>query len=108
MGRLERKMQRSVQAKGVVHELVAETAKEFALAIYEEMASSDNAFYRMWPKPEKFVKAKWQSFIQPAREHLAELLGPAYEKSLTEDMKRRIHEALLLNAAANPALNHLN
>lgn len=97
-----------VKAKGVVHKLVADTAKEFARTIYEEGASHSNEFYKTWPSMEGFVRARWQSFIQPARTHLAELLHPDYESVTTEEMRQQIHEALLLNAAANPAQNSVD
>lgn len=93
-----------MRAKGVVHELVAETAKEFARAVYEDMAK-DNDWYRKWPNEEVFVRRRWQSFIQPAREHLAELLHPSKHYMTTEAMRAQIHEAILLNAAVNPAAN---
>ncbi len=94
-----------VQAKGVVHELVAETAKDFARAIWEEGASTSNEFYKLWPSQEGFVRVRWQTFIQPAREHLAELLNPLNHSMTTPAMREQIHQAILLNAAANPAVN---
>ncbi len=95
-----------VQARGVVHELVAETAKEMARAIYEDGAH-DNDFYAKWPDEDDFVRLRWQLFIQPAREQLANLLHPSRASMTTDHMKRQIHEALLLNAAVNPAQNQL-
>jgi len=97
-----------VKARGVVHELIAETAKEFARAVYEGMASADNAFYAMWPNEDVFVRRRWQSFVQPAREHLAELLHPDKHYMTTEQQRAQIHEAILLNAASNPAENHVD
>lgn len=97
-------IERPVQAKGVVHEMVAETAKAMAAAIYEECAL-DNAWYAKWPSQDAFIAKRWQSFIQPARTHLAELLHPDRASMTSEDQKRQIHEALLLNAAVNPAQN---
>lgn len=105
MGRLERHM-KPVQAKGVVHHLVAETAKGMAEATYQECALND-AWYAANPKVEVFVRKRWQSFIQPAREMLAEMLHPDKHYMTTESQRQEIHEALLLNAAANPAANHL-
>ena len=96
-----------VKARGVVHELVAETAKEFARTVYEEQAK-DDAWYRMWPNSDYFVRRRWQSFIQPAREHLAELLHPSKHYMTTESQREQIHEAILLNAVVNPAANQVN
>lgn len=93
-----------VQARGVVHKLVAATAKDMARAIYEEGAH-DNGFYRTWPSEDDFVMRRWQMFIQPARENLAALLHPSRHSMTTPAMRDEIHEALLLNAAANPAIN---
>lgn len=106
MGRLERHMS-PVQAKGVVHHLVADTAKGICEAVYEECAT-DDAFYKMWPNVNVFVRKRWQSFIQTARETLAEMLHPDKHYMTTESQRQEIHEALLLNAAANPAYNHLH
>lgn len=103
--RYSQRGERPVQAKGVVHKLVAETAKEFARTVYEEGASHSNEFYAQWPTVEGFVRARWQSFIQPARSHLAEMLHPRFHGSTTQEMRDQIHEALLLNAAVNPAYN---
>lgn len=96
-----------MKAKGVVHELVAETAKEMARAVWEDMATKDNHWYGMWPDAEMFVRRRWTSFIQPAREHLAELLNPLYHSLTTAQMREQIHEAILLNAAVNPAANQV-
>jgi uridine phosphorylase len=96
---------RPVQAKGVVHELVAETAKAMAHATYQGMAMRHNDFYAKWPCEETFVARRWQSFIQPAREELASLLNPERASLTTESQKQEIHQALLLNAASNPAQN---
>ncbi len=96
-----------VKAKGVVHELVAQTAKEIAYAVYEDGAH-DNEFYRLWPNADAFVRRRWQSFIQVARENLAELLHPSKHYMSTPEMREQIHQAILLNEAANPAINQLN
>lgn len=95
---------RPVQAKGVIHELVATTAKEMCRCFYEE-AAHDNDFYRKWPSTDDFLVKRWHMFIQPAREHLAELLHPSKHSMTTQDQRDIIHEALLKNAAVNPAYN---
>ena len=97
----------SVKARGMVHELVAETAKGMAEAVYEALCSKSDAFYKLWPSVEGFKAKRWQTFIQPAREQLAEMLGmPDWQ--VTPDQKHQIHQALLLNAAVNPAANHVD
>ena len=99
---------RPVQAKGVVHKLVADTAKAFAQAVWEEGATKSNEFYKLWPTAELFVRKRWQSFVQPARTHLAEMLHPDMHSQTSEEMRAQIHEALLLNAAVNPAQNSID
>lgn len=95
---------RPVQAKGVVHELVAETAKAMCRTYYEE-AAHDNDFYRIWPTSDGFLVKRWHMFVQPARTHLAEMLHPDKHSMTTEHERQIIHEALLKNAAVNPAYN---
>lgn len=101
-------IQAPVQAKGVVHQLVAETAKAMAATFYDE-AAHDNDFYRTWKSEKMFVRRRWQSFIQPARDALAEMLSPEFACSANEAqnarMKEQIYDALLLNALVNPASN---
>src|SRR6185369_420435 len=99
--------QAPVQAKGVIHELVATTAKEMCRCYYEE-AAHDNDFYRTWPTSDDFLVRRWHMFIQPARGHLAELLHPDKRSLTTEEQRRTIHEALLLQAAVNPAINSID
>lgn len=104
MSRFHRQGDRPVNAKGVVHELVAETAKAFCRTYYEE-AAHDNDFYRIWPSSDDFLMRRWHMFIQPARNHLAELLHPEKHSLTTEEQRATIHEALLKHAAVNPAYN---
>ncbi len=96
---------RPVQAKGVIHHLVAETAKEIAAAEWEGRCSASDKFYKAWPNVDVWVRRRWQSFIQDARENLAGLLDPSKHYMSTEAMRVEIHEALLLNAIVNPAAN---
>lgn len=96
---------RPTRAKGVVHELVAQTAKEMAAAVYEGMATAHNDFYVTWPSLEAFVRRRWTTFIQPAREQLAEMLAPDKQFMTTPDQRDQIFEALRLNAIVNPAAN---
>lgn len=97
--------QRPVKAKGVVHKLVADTAKEMAAAVWEELCTRNNGFYAQWPSVDRFVARRWTSFIQDARENLSKMLHPDMNYAVTEEMRAQIHEALLLNAGANPAAN---
>ena len=96
----------NVRARGMVHKLVADTAKEMAGAVYERLATTRNDFYAYWPDQDAFIRARWQSFAQPAREQLAEMLGLP-DSMVPPDQKRQIYEALLKNGAVNPAINTL-
>lgn len=96
-----------MQAKGMVHKLVADTAKGMCQAVYQECALN-NAWYAYWPDEDAFVRQRWTSFIQPARETLASMLNPENKSLTTEAQRQEIHEALLLNAGVNPALNHID
>lgn len=79
-----------------VHELVAETAKSMAAASYEELAR-DNWWYGEAKKQgvtqEVFVERMWPAHVEHARHTLAQMLAGAYP----EDLKQRIHEALILD-----------
>lgn len=97
-----------VKAKGVVHELLAETAKEIAAADWEGRASVSNNFYKSWPSVQVWVRTRWTSYIRDARETLAELLDPSKHYMTNESMRLQIYDALLLNAAVNPAANLVN
>lgn len=96
----------NVKARGMVHKLVADTAKELAATAYEGMALRHDDFYQYWPDQKKFVQLRWQSFVQPAREQLAEMLGLP-DSMVSQEQKRDIYDALLKNAAVNPAINSL-
>lgn len=101
-------MSRPVKAKGMVHKLVADAAKGIAEADYEGRASASDKFYKAWPSSDAWVRQRWQSYIQMARETLAEMLHPDKHYMTSESQRQEIHEALLLNAAANPAINQLD
>jgi hypothetical protein len=94
-----------VKAKGAVHQLVADAAKAMAREVYQTMAR-DNDWYKLWPSEDEFTRKRWQTFIQNAREHLAEALQPHF--LLSEAEKQQIYDALLLNAASNPAANAID
>jgi hypothetical protein len=92
-----------VRAKGMVHKLVAETAKEMARCWYDE-AAHDNDFYREHPNVALFVDRRWRNFIRHARANLAKLLSSS---SVPEDQKAQIYEALIKDGAVNPARSKL-
>lgn len=73
------------------HKLLAETAKEFAAAWYEE-AAHDNDFYRFYPSQKGFVKREYYRFIEAARLQLSKMLGMS---TVTEFQKAEIFEALI-------------
>lgn len=96
---------RPVAAKGVVHQLVADTAKEIAAAEWEGRCSASDKFYAAWPNVNVWVRRRWSSFIQDAALHLAQMLHPSQHYALTEEDRMKILEALKLNAIVNPASN---
>lgn len=96
------------RAKGVVHELVADTAKAIAGAEWEGRCSASDNFYRDWPNVNVWIRKRWPSFIQDAKAHLAEMLHPNLHYALTERDREKIFEALKLQAAVNPAENHVD
>lgn len=94
------------QAKGMVHALVADTAKAMAAAVYDGLCTVSNDFYKLWPSEADFVMRRWHNYIQAARIQLVEMLTlPDSMVGAVEKME--IHEALLLHAAVNPAANML-
>jgi len=90
-----------VKAKGVVHKLLAQTAKEMARCWYEE-AAHDNDFYREHPNIHLFVDRRWGNFIRHARSALTDMLAMP---NVPENQKAEIYDALLLNGAVNAAIN---
>lgn len=94
----------SVKARGMVHKLVADTAKGIGGACWEEACMRSNDFYKLWPNPEEFVTRRWSSFVQDARKTLATMLAMP-DGQVSPAQKEEIHQALLLNAAVNPAAN---
>lgn len=101
-------LEKPVNAKGVVHHLIADTAKEIAAADWEGRCSVSDKFWRAWPSVNVWVRRRWHSYIQIARETLAEMLDVSKHYMTTEAQRQEIHEALLLNAAVNPASNHVD
>lgn len=85
------------------HEMVAETAREFANELYDTVMGNNQVFYE-WKRQhpgmaaaalrKTFVKKNWAQCLVPARATLAALLA----QPIDEKLKERIHEALLLDA----------
>lgn len=83
------------------HELVAQTAKEFAAAWYEE-AAHDNDFYKFYPNQNKFIKREWPRFIDMAKKQLAVMLGMT---TTPEWEKEQISDALIKHASIPGNIN---
>jgi hypothetical protein len=75
------------------HKLVAETAKEMAAAVYEELAKR-NEWYALNPSQKAFVEATYGSLIEQARQVLANMLA---SNSVPLEQKEAIFEALVLD-----------
>ncbi len=87
-----------MKAKGIVHEQIAKTAKGLAQEQWAQLAVQ-NAFYKRWPKPDRFVEKNWPKYVNMARQILIGMLGsPKYDA----EMKGKIHEALMLDGVINP------
>lgn len=90
--------QRPTKAKGIVHKMIADTAKGCCGEAWETLAKQ-NRFYRLNPDRAKFVHRFWPNYIPIARTILTGMLGnPKYPQS----MKDEIHDALLRDGAVNP------
>jgi hypothetical protein len=59
----------------ICHKETAAAAKGIAFAAYEILAS-DNAFYKAWPNPRRFVAKHWKDFIGHARMAFIVMLTP--------------------------------
>jgi hypothetical protein len=101
--RLRDRPPQPTKARGMVHFLIADTAKAMCEAWYSNTASHDNLFYSIHKDPKAFVSTHWPNFIKHAREHLAELLNPGM--GITESQRQEIYTALKLNAGVNPHAN---
>jgi hypothetical protein len=87
-----------MKAKGVVHKMVADTAKGIAEAEWEKLARQ-NRFYKAYPDKAAFVHKHWPDYIALARNILIGMLGnPKY----TQSMKDEIFDAVLRDGAVNP------
>lgn len=87
-----------------VHKLIAQTAKEFAAAVYEDMAK-DNAFYKAWPSQRNFVRAHWTQFVKPAREQLAKMLGGNYPQIMKDEIAEALIADRSLHGADRPSVH---
>ena len=75
------------------HQLLRDTAKEFAGEFHEFMAGQSKKFYADWPVQRAFVDLKWGLFLEQARATLAHMLTTPID----EKQKELIHEALVLD-----------
>ncbi len=80
--------------EGHCHKLVAETAKQMAGAVYEEMARKNNEWYSQNPDMRAYVDRSWGFFVEDARRVLANMLG---QRTISESEKENIYEALILD-----------
>lgn len=88
-----------MRAKGMVHKLIADTAKGIAAEEWEKLSTNSNAFHKKWPKVKPFVGHNWRLYVPTARALLVGMLG---SPSVAPEMKERIHGAILLDGAINP------
>lgn len=79
----------------LAHKLIAETAKEFAGAFYEE-AAHDDMFYKFYPKQRMFIRREWHRFVETARKQLSAMLGMP---TTPEWQKEEIFEALIKHSS---------
>lgn len=87
-----------MKAKGVVHKMIADTAKGIAREQWQQLAMQ-NRFYKAYPDVEAFVRIHWPKYIEMARFILVGMLGnPKYDQS----WKDQIHDAILRDGAVNP------
>lgn len=73
------------------HKLIAETAKEMAAAMYEELAKANADWYRKHPSQKQFVRKHWPNYMESARHTLARLLTTG----IAESLKEQISDALI-------------
>lgn len=93
-----------VTSKTSAHFIVAQTAKDMAAAMFEEMMK-DNGRYTAWKKlcpdltPDKlqtrFIAQMWPLLIKQARATLAQMLAT----NISETLKAQITDALIKDAS---------
>lgn len=94
----KKQIDQPMKAKGVVHKMIADTAKGIAREQWATLARH-NAFYKAWPEPEPFVAYHWPKYIDTARFILVGMLGsPKYD----QHTKDQIFDAVLRDGAVNP------
>lgn len=87
-----------MKAKGIVHKMIADTAKGCAREHYDTLARN-NRFYKAYPDVDRFVFEHWPKYIHTARQILIGMLAsPKYPQS----MKDEIYDAVLRDGAVNP------
>lgn len=86
------------RARGMVHHLIADTAKGMAEAHYEVLAR-DNRFFKAEPDVKRFVRRHWEKYLHVARQTLIGMLG---NPNTPDAQKEAIHLALLRDGTLNP------
>jgi hypothetical protein len=76
------------------HILIADTAKEMAGSLYEELAL-DDLFYKINPSQKAFIASQWGKFVPQARATLAQML----ETDISDSLKLQIEDALIKDNA---------
>lgn len=74
------------------HKMFRDVAQGIARAIYEELAH-DNAWYKMYPDADTFVRSCWRNHLEEARDTLVDMLT----SGIAEELKIQIHEAIVLD-----------
>lgn len=87
-----------MKAKGVVHKMIADTAKGCAREHWEVLAKQ-NKFYQHNPDVEQFVLRFWPNYITTARSILTGMLG---NPNVAQDKKDLIFDAIARDGAVNP------
>lgn len=93
-----REIEKPMKAKGIVHKMIADTAKGCARAQWEQLAKQ-NAFYKRYPNASLFVRLCWPHYIEIARQILTGMLG---DPKRDQHLKDQILDALLRDGAINP------
>lgn len=92
----------------IIHTRIAKVAKTICAECYEVMAQED-AFYRLWPDIDRYIKRRWMDYIPFARQSLAGVLAKDYSFEISigsmsmasvEQMKQEIYEALIIDSSA--------
>lgn len=85
------------------HRIVAASARAQCGELYEHFASKMPGFRQAFPDERSFVKRFWPHLISSARTTLAQsLAGP-----MREDLKNKVHEALIMDYSLEPQRKHI-